>query len=260
MKNTPYPGTQAVLRALHLLKAFTDDRPVLNLGELAQAIDLKKTTAFRLLTALEREGFVMRAQNPDGYRLGPEILALAGRALRSSDLRQAARESLELLASQSGETATLEIRVDDQVLVLDEVPGNHLLGTLSWLGARWPMYATSTGKVILANLSEAERAAMLIYPLLGLTEHTIIRADAMAAELELIRQQGYALAVEEMEPGFAAVAAPIFRVDGAVLGAISLGGPILRLTSEVLSRLAGLVVEQAQAISRRLGYQPSHEE
>jgi IclR family acetate operon transcriptional repressor len=255
-----YPGTQAVLRAITLLKAFSEEQPELNLSEIIQAVDLKKTTAFRLLTALESEGLVERGQQADSYRLGPEILALAGRALRSHDLRQATRGSLEKLAQETGETATLEIRVDDQALILDEIPGHHLLGTAPWLGTRWPLHATSTGKVMLAYLPEPLRQNLLKYPLPALTEKTITAPDMLAHELTSIRAQGYAVALEEVEAGFVAVAAPVFRLDGTVSAAISIGGPLLRLTPEVIQHIAGLVMQQARAISYRLGYAPGNED
>jgi IclR family acetate operon transcriptional repressor len=255
-----YPGTQAVIRAIKLLKAFSEEQPELNLSEVIQAVGLKKTTAFRLLTALESEGLVERGQQTDSYRLGPETLALAGRALRSHDLRQACRTSLEKLAQETGETATLEIRVDDQVLILDEMPGHHLLGTAPWLGTRWPLHATSTGKVMLAYLPQHIRQDLLKYPLLAITEKTITSPDDLAVELTRIRGQGYAVAMEEVEAGFVAVAAPVFRLDGTVSAAISIGGPLLRLTPEIIQHIAGLVMQQAKGISYRLGYQPGNED
>ena len=150
----PYPGTQAVQRAIHLLKAFSNLRPELSLSELAEFARLKKTTAFRLLTALESEGMLLRDPDTETYRLGPEVLALAGKALRSNDLRSASRPELERLAHETRETVTLEILAGDQVMILDEVFGGYLIGTAQWIGTRWPVHATSTGKVLLAYLPQ----------------------------------------------------------------------------------------------------------
>ena len=258
--NEPYPGTQAVMRAISLLKVFSEEQPELNLNEIAQVVNLKKTTAFRLLAALESEGLVARGQRADTYCLGPEILTLAGRALRSHDLRSASRSALEWLAQQTGETATLEIRVHDSVLILDEVPGSHLLGVAPWIGTLWPLHATSTGKVILAYQSPDERREALQAPLAALTHLTIVNREKLNIELENIHRQGYATAFEEIEPGFVAIAAPVFRIDGMVAGAISIGGPAIRLTAKVVEELAGLVMQQAQTISYGLGYQPPNEE
>src|SRR5438045_3142394 len=94
---TPYPGTQAVLRAITLLKAFTDDHPELTLSELARRVGLNKTPTFRLMTALESEGMVARNPSTEAYRLGPEIIVLGGHAQRSNDLLFASRPALEVL-------------------------------------------------------------------------------------------------------------------------------------------------------------------
>jgi IclR family acetate operon transcriptional repressor len=121
MSQKPYAGTQSVLRAVSLLKAFTDAQPELGLMELAKAAGLNKTMVYRLLTALESERLVARDPGTDGYRLGPEMIALGGRAVRANRVRQVGRPELERLARETGEAATLEVLVGDEVLVLDEI-------------------------------------------------------------------------------------------------------------------------------------------
>ena len=254
--NEPYPGTQAVLRAIKLLKAFSDNKPVLSLADLSAASQLNKSTAFRLLTALESEGMVARAAGSDAYRLGPDLLALGGVALRSNDLRSVSHAELERLARETGETATLEIQVEAGVLILDEVIGDHLVATTHWIGTSWPIHATSTGKVLLAYLAAEARQQILQLPLTKFTPQTIIQPELLEAELNNIRRQGYALAAEELETGYLAVGAPVFNFDGHVLAAISTGGPTTRLTSERVDRLIPLVLECASRISSRLGYAP----
>jgi len=115
----PYSGTQAVRRAIALLKAFSDGAPERGLADLAAAARLHKTTAFRLLSALASEGLVVRVPGSQTYRLGPEAIALGGRALRANDLRSVARPALAALAARSGETATLETLVEGDVLIVD---------------------------------------------------------------------------------------------------------------------------------------------
>ena len=142
----PYPGTQSVLRAMSLLKAFDDERREWGLADLAREVGLNKTTTFRLLTALESEGMVAKRPSTETYILGPEIVVLGGRALRNSDLRTLAKPELAQMAAASGETATLEIiSGEDHVLIIDEVIGNHLVGSSQSLGTRWPMVAVSKG-------------------------------------------------------------------------------------------------------------------
>ena len=111
-----YPGAQTVSRAVALLKAFTDAQPERGAAELARSVGLNKTTAYRLLKALEHEGMVARSPATDAFRLGPEVIALGARALRSNDLRSASRAELEALSDGifAGPELTSESFVDDR--------------------------------------------------------------------------------------------------------------------------------------------------
>jgi DNA-binding IclR family transcriptional regulator len=253
-RSEPYPGTQTVVRAVALLKTFSAERPEWGLTELAHELSLNKTTTYRLLTALESEGMVSRAARGDAYRLGPAAMALAGQALRGSDLREAARPALETLAQATQETVTLEVVADGKMLILDEVMGSFVLGNLQSLGTRWPMYATSTGKAILAHLPAAERASLIPARLARLTPKTVTRLSDLRRELTQARKRGYALAVEELETGFVAVGAPVRNFAGSVVGAISIGGPSVRLTADRLAGLGRLVCDSAASVSERMGY------
>lgn len=250
----PYPGTQAVLRALSLLKAFSPERPERSLAELTQAVGLNKTTAYRLLSALESEGLVERAPGGDGYRLGPELLALGSRALRAGELRAASRAELLELAQRTRETATLEVRVDRDVLILDEALGPHVLGSTPSIGTRWPAHATSTGKVLLAHMGAAELEEWLKGPLAAPTPRALTDRVALRRELARVHERGVAVSLEELEPGFVAVGAPVRSAPGDVVAAISVGGPKGRLAAGRLSVLMRDVPAAAARVSRRLGF------
>lgn len=257
MNSKPYPGTQAVLRAMSLLKMFTNTRPEWGVTDLAQAVKLNKTTTYRLLTALESEGFVTRSFETDAYRLGPELIALGGRAQRSNDLRALAHPELETLAQMTHETATLEVMRDGDVLILDEVLSHHLIGATPSVGTRWPAHATSTGKALLAWLSPAERSAVLPRRLATPTTRTLADRESLSAELNHIREQGYAVANGELEDSYVAVGAPVFNHAGQAIAALSVGGPSTRLTTGLLTSLARLVVQAAGRVSQQLGFQAS---
>ena len=249
-----YPGTQTVRRAVAVLKTFSDERPEWSLSELARAVGLNKTTAYRLLQALEIEGMVARSQQSDAYRLGPAAISLGGRALRTNDLRAASHAELAALADATHETVTLEVLSDGQMLILDEAAGSHVLGNVQSLGTRWPVHATSTGKVLLAYLPDSDRDALLSTGLPRLTAWTQTLPEALQQELEQVRQVGYATAVEELEAGFVAVGAPVRNYSGRVVAAISVGGPSLRLPPSRLPEIGRLVCQSASRISNRLGY------
>jgi IclR family acetate operon transcriptional repressor len=254
-KTKAYPGTQSVLRAMSLLKAFDDERSEWGLADLAQEVGLNKTTTFRLLTALESEGMVARRPFAETYILGPEVVVLGGRALRGNDLRSLAKPELEKMAAASGETATLEIiSGEDHVLIIDEVIGSHLVGSSQSLGTRWPMVATSTGIAMLAYLPEERVAAVLAKPLSRLTAKTVTDTAVLRQELAKTRQRGYSFVQEWLEEGLLVVGAPLFNHDGQVVAAISLGAPANRFPLEREPEMGQLVLETAVRISEKLGW------
>jgi DNA-binding IclR family transcriptional regulator len=253
-KRQPYKGTQAVLRAISLLKVFTENHPVWTLADLSRYSGLNKTTAYRLLTALESEGLIMRNPDTETYALGPEIIALGGRALRSNSLRSISKEELRALAEKTGETTTIEVLIGKDVLILEEAVGAHLISGVPSVGTRWPAFATSTGKAIFAYLPDALVDTLIKPPLPQITPKTITSPEVLRKELQRIREKGYSVADEELELGFVAIGAPIWNHDGEVAGAISLGGPAIRLTSSRLADVSRLVISAARRISSRLGY------
>ena len=138
-----------------------NSRPEWSLSDLARELEFNKTTTYRLLTALESEGMVSRDHESGVFRLGPEIIAMGGRALRANDLRSVAHTELDALAQMVGEAATLEILMDGQTLILEEVVSNHVVASWQSVGTRYPAHATSTGKVLLAFLPQSELQAAL---------------------------------------------------------------------------------------------------
>lgn len=249
-----YPGTQAVARAVSLLKAFGDERPEWRLGELARAARLHRATAHRLLATLEREGMVARDAAGERYRLGPEAIALGARAARATDLFAVSRDELLRLSAATGETATLEVPAGADMLIVDEVLGRALIGASASLGTRWPAHATSTGKAVLAALNAAERRRVLPRRPVRCSARTIVTAAALERELARVARRGYAAALEELEPGYAAVGAAVRGRDGAPVAAISVGGPRQRFTASRIEALGAAVRHAAARISAALGY------
>ena len=253
-KKTP-TGAQAVLRAIALLKAFTLERPERDVAELAEETGLRRSTVHRLLSALESEGLVTKEATPGRYRLGPTAAALGVRALRSSKLHQTVHPALEQLADESGETATLEVFTEGKMLILDEVLGARLIGASPSLGTAWALHATSTGKALLAALSQARAREVLSPPLTRFTSRTITDKTALEEALETIRRDGYAAAREELEEGYTAVGAVVHVPMVEPYAALSLGGPSTRLEGKALGKLGALVKTHADIVSKRLGFE-----
>jgi len=244
-------GTQAVVRALRLLKAFSPRNAELSLDQLCAALGLTKTTAHRLLAALESEGLVERNATLNTYHLGRELIALGSQALLASDLGAIARPTLERVAAESEESTTLEVLVGDQMLILDGVKGRYLISAGLEIGTRWPAHATSSGKCVLAGLSESRREQMLSAPMSRYTKHTLTDPEALRREFETIRRAGYAVAHQELETDYIAVAAEFRGPLGEVEGAISVGGPVSRFSRRRIERLGRQLRDEADVLSRQ---------
>jgi DNA-binding IclR family transcriptional regulator len=249
-----------VVRALRILRAFSDARAEWSLAELSRELGLSKPTAFRLLGALEEAELLARTEPAGGFRLGPGAIELGARAQRANPILSAARPELEALTRETGETSSVEILAGATTFILDEVQGGHVIGSSPGMGTRWPAHATSTGKVLLAAAQEEEPglARRLARDAGGrlprVTPATIRSGARLAAELARVGRQGYATAINELEEGYVALGAPVRRHDGRVVAAISLAGPAGRFTPSHIPRLLRPLREAATRISRRLGW------
>ena len=246
----PPQGAQAALRAVRLLKLFTSDQPEMTLSQLCRLSGLNKTTAHRLLGALRSESLIHRNPANGRYSLGPGLMALGVQALAGNDLRRRVRPLLQSLARDSGETATLEVPVDNDMLILDEVAGRHVVGAIGNIGTRWPLHATSTGKAYLAfDLTGLER---LSGDLPSLTANTLIRRESFQPQLDEIRRRGYATSVDELEDGYTAVGTVIRSSFGDLLGALSIGGPTQRLPAGRCAELGTILCQAVTRLDRHL--------
>lgn len=251
MNNEAYSGTQAVQRAVAVLQSFGPGAAPLTPQEISRRTGLNRSTIYRLLSALESAGFVVA---DDGrYRLGPELIALGGLALRQTDLRAAALPALRELARRTGETIDLEVLRGGEVVIVEEVAGDHLLSTASNVGTRYPAHCTATGKVLLARLPPARLDEFLAAPLSVCGPRTLT-GPALRAALEQALTRGYAASYEELEAHLHAIGAPVFDHDGQVIAAVSISGPAARLPQRSEAQLAELLIGCCSEISRMLGY------
>jgi IclR family acetate operon transcriptional repressor len=247
-------GTQAVIRSIRLLKALSRSQADTEVGELAASTGLARTTAHRLLAALVSEGLVARNPATGTYRIGPGVIALGARALLGNDLRALVQPELQKLATETGESCTLEILADDQMLILAEVTGRFLVSVTAEAGTSWPVHATSTGKAVLACLSKEERVGILKAPLRKHTPGTITSLREFDRELGEVRERGYATCVEELEVGAAAVAVALREpATGQPVAAISINAPANRLGSDELAALGARLIETSERLSAQLG-------
>ena len=248
----PPQGAQAALRAVRLLKLFTSERPEMSLSEISESARLNKTTAHRLLRALQSESLIDKNPATNAYRLGAGLMALGVQALASSDLRRRARPLLKSLARESGETATLEVPVENNMLILDEVSGSHVVSATANVGTCWPMHATSTGKAWIAF--EQSGMDRITGKLQSLTAKTVTSKDQFRSLISDIRRRGYAETVDELEDGFTAVATVVRGALGDVQGALSIGGPTQRFGADRRAELGASLRRAAARLEENTSY------
>ncbi len=254
--DVPAGGLSTVRNAARLLKVFRSREADLGVSELARRLGLGKSTVHRMLTTLVAEGLIEQNPRTGGYRLGIVMFEL-GEAVRvHMDLHAAAGQVLGELRAQTGESSQVGVLDGHEVVYVDRLESAHSLRLFTETGRRVPVHCTSSGKVLLAYLPEARRQALLraAAPLTPLTPHTITDPSHLAAELDRVRRRGWAEAVNEREIGVASIAAPLRDVSGEVVAAISIGVPLARCSVMALRRLAPVIMEAAEAASRRLGW------
>jgi DNA-binding IclR family transcriptional regulator len=251
---------RSVDRAIAVLKAFSEEKPELGVTELSRQLKLPKSTVYRLLASLHQEGVVDQDPETERYRLGIELVHLAGLVLKQIDVRQVARPYLQSLAEASEETVNLTVLTGDgKVINIDGISSPRMVRNVGWIGREMLPHCISSGKALLAYLPQQRLERILPKELVRFTEETITDPVRLHRELKRVRQQGYAVAQEELEIGLSAVAAPIWNHDGEVVAAVSVSGPSFRLSSHKLPELAELTRRTANEISHQLGYDVTEE-
>lgn len=239
-------GTQAVDRASTLLVTVLQaDRPV-PFAELAAAAQLPKSTASRILTSLERHGLVRRGSDAS-VRPGPVLARYAGSG-RADALLRLAQPHLTRLGELTGETINLAVPGPTAVEQIAQVDSRFLLGAVNWVGREVPFHCSALGKIFLAYGATPIPRGRLERR----TERTLTTHERLQADLEGVRRRGFAVADSELEPGLVAIAAPVTDSDGAVVAAVSVTGPSVRLTGNRIAGVGRLLITEARAISRGL--------
>lgn len=233
--------------ALDLLECFTTDEE-LGVSEAARRLGVAKSTAHRLLTTLASRGLIEQNIATGKYRLGLRLFELGHLALSRVDLRRQSKTLLEELRETSGLTVHLAVASGVDTLFLERLPTLRGMQAMGEFRRRWPLHATSSGKAICAYdpiTAEARIAAGLP----RYAEETIRSEAAFRTALAQIRKRGYAASRNEVMPGLASVAAPVFDVQGMARAAISLTGTTDDLATHH-DRSVRLVMVAAQRLSR----------
>ena len=249
---------QSVVRTLQILEALASAGEM-GLTELATRVGLHKSTLFRFMRTLCDRGYARRDPDTERFSLTLKVFELGSSVYARVDLVKLASPCLVRLSSTTQETVHLAMLDGGALVYLSKIESTRSLRVAmqSGVGLTAPAYCTGVGKVLLAF---AEPGALQAYlegcDFVRYTEKTIPDRLKLSAELQAIRNRGWAVDDEEHESGVRCVAAPVRSRSGAVVAALSISGPTVRLTLDRIDGVRSLVCEAAEELSRLLGYSP----
>lgn len=238
---------RAVQRILSIFESFTAEESSLSLHEIAERIQLPKSTTFRIIQSLQNAGYLVRLED-QRYGLSFRFTRLAGLVGSTLGIREIARPIMTALAEQTHETISLQMVSADERVCIDTVATASPLRSVSPPGEHVPLLAGASSKALLAHLP-AKDAARLVARLATQARRT---PTEVQAELASIRRQGFAVSHGERVLGVSAIAAPIVGADDQVRHCLSLAGPTIRVRDQV-ERFAPLVMQSAARISNHYG-------
>jgi DNA-binding IclR family transcriptional regulator len=261
------PGQRAAdqrgsLKSMHKLMAVLDcfsryDR-ALTLSEISERTRMPRTTVHRLVTSLREAKLLEQDKERDRYRMGIRLFELGSVVLANLDIHREARPLLERLTALTGDSVHLCVFDGTNMVIIEHrEPGGSSVNWTTTLSIS-PSYCTGVGKAALAFQDESTIERVIQQGLLPYTSRTITDPDALRAELAETRRRGYAIDNGEHQPSVRCVAAPVYNAAGRVFAALSLTGPMSKVTPERVPQLAEIVVPSAAQLSRQLGYDGGH--
>jgi len=243
-------GTTRILR---VLAEFACEPYEFGVTEIAERLDMTKNMAFRALTTLVDQGYLVRTASGRRYELGYRVVELASPYTAEPDLRSLAAPFMLRMQQVTGETAILGLFGKDSVVVIDGIEAPHAIGSRVPIGVPYPLHVSPVSRAILAHLSDAEITEYVAThsPLLRLTDTTIVDPQQLNAEIALIRSRGYALGYGDATPSKISVAFAILDADDKPWGGIAVGGPGARFSTERLDAVLPELQQIASELNAR---------
>jgi IclR family pca regulon transcriptional regulator len=256
--------SQSLERGLAILACFTPQRPVLGIADIADELDMSRSTTHRYVITLTALGYLEQGAQRK-YRLGLRVTDLGMSALNSTGLREHAHPYLEELRQRTSYTASLAVLDGAEILYVDRAPsyrrGQSKIDLNLHTGSRVPAYCTSMGKLLLANLPESEQRDLLAsVKLTKRSPNTITSKKALREELDEVLDAGFAVNDEELAAELYAIAASVRNESREVVAAVSLSAHSSMISlEELVDALGPHLVSTADRISARLGYRRDDE-
>jgi DNA-binding IclR family transcriptional regulator len=260
-KSSPGAAPVGVIsKVLRILEALQGSSAGLGLKAICDLTGIHKSTAHRFLKHLEREGYLVRTE-AGAYLIGPRLSQMSTRGSQGATLQAVARPILWELWKSTQETVNLAVLDQGTVLYVDVIESPHEFRLSSRVGTRRSLHVTALGKALAAFLPAELRASVLsTIKFQPATPKTIMNLVQFRQELEKIRRQGYAVDDEEAVQGARCVSAPILNADREPIAAVSVSGPVTRVSPNQVAALAGAVSSAARAISAAMGFSQNEPE
>ena len=240
--------------------SFSAGRQLIGVSEIAQELDLTRSTAHRYIATLARLGYLQQDAATRKYALGPRVLDLGFTAINSMELRHVAAPHLQRLCDETGHTVNLAILDDVDIVYVERFRASrrhqNQIDLDLHVGSRLPAYCTSLGKVLLAFLPDSERDDVLDRTTFARRgPNTRTSKTALLADLRRIRETGIAVNNEELAYGLRSVAVPVFSAGGEVVAALNLAAHRTMISlDDLTARLGPIMQRTAAGISAQLGY------
>ena len=244
----------SVKNAMKILRLYKADRTELSVTEIANYVNLPKSTAHRLISEMASEGFLSKNPKTGHYRLGLSLLTLGGVIFSNRDLYTEAQPVMKKLVEQLGETAHICLLENDEVVYLFRKECKDPVRLLTDMGRKNPFYCTSEGMAILAFQDAKVIQTLMAKELYAYTPQTITDKEMLMEQLDLIREQGYSISKDQFYSGFTGIAAPIRDYTENVVSSIAVIGPSTRITEQRYPVFIHAIKEAANHISKLLGY------
>lgn len=250
-----YSDIQSLQRAFDLLDIVGGSESPMTLKEIAIESGLPRSSAYRFLRNLEYRGY-LRCDEKGQYHLGLKFLFLQQKGEQKFDLKNLARPYLEKLSQITRETVHLGVLFEDRVLYVDSIESVQLIRMVAQVGSTIGVYCTSLGKALSMNLKDDEiRSILGKEPMTKLTSWTLTTEAKFLEAVQQARKDGFALDERESSPDSRCVGAPIYDREGRIVGAISISGPISRMSGDFLKEtVVPALLRETQEFSYSLGY------
>ncbi len=243
---------QSLARGLAVIRAFDAEHPELSLSDVARRADMPRAAARRFLRTLETLGYVRGGDR--GFALTPRVLELGFSYLSALSLSEIVQPHLERLSREVDESVSAAVLDDTDVVYIARVPTRRIMSVRITIGTRFPAFATSMGRVLLAGMPDAAASAVLAASTLApFTERTLTDPTTLRRELHRVRDRGWSLVDGELEPGLRSVAAPLRGRDGSVVAAVNVSTSATRDTVDhLVEAYVPRLLETARAIDEEL--------